>query len=213
MPNRGCIWEHIFLVETLNQTMTNNLAGPWSTKYSVLEEQQIQRNQLLTTIPILKKEWKLSFEFKANSFKGLTQIFHMTSGGKGAGSGAKYGDRTPAIWAHSSKGLLISSAVGGKFSYSKFFKPLPAPGEWVKVEVGQEIVGSDVIYSIYIGDKKVFSVRNSRPSEFRNVKAFSASTWYSPLSGLIRNLIIENRNEGELIFGLFFSLSIHFNRS
>ena len=193
--------------------MTNDLAGPWSTEYSVVEEQQIQRNQLLTTIPILKKEWKLSFEFKANSFKGLTQIFHMTSGGKGAGSGAKYGDRTPAIWAHASKGLLISSAVGGKFSYSKFFKPLPAPGEWVKVEVGQEIVGSDVIYSIYIGDKNVFSVRNSRPSEFRNVKAFSASTWYSPLSGLIRNLIIENRNEGELIFGLFFSLSIHFNRS
>ena len=85
----------------------------------------------------------------------------MTAGGKGAGSGAKYGDRTPAIWTHASKGLLISSAVGGQFSYSKFFKPLPTPNEWVKIEVGQELVGSDVIYSISIDKKKVFSIRKS----------------------------------------------------
>ena len=165
-----------------------------------MEEQQIKRNHLLTTIPTLKKEWRVSFEFKASNFKGLSQIFHMTAGGKGAGSGAKYGDRTPAIWTHSSKGLLISSAVGGQFSYSKFFKPLPSPGDWAKIDIGQELVGSNHIYSISINNKKVFSIRNSKPVEFDNVKAYSASSWYSPLSGSIRNLIIENKNEGRSIF-------------
>ena len=180
------------------------LSGPWSREYSLAEEQQIRSNQLLTTIPTLKKEWRVSFEFKANNFKGLSQIFHMTAGGKGAGSGARYGDRTPAIWSHSSKGLLISSAVGGSFSYSKFFKPLPATGEWTKIVVGQELLESDVIYTIFIDNKKVFSVRNSAPLEFKNVKVFTASSWYSPLSGFIRNLVIENKNEGEPICNLKF---------
>ena len=161
-----------------------------------MEEQQIRRNNLLTTIPTLKKEWRVSFEFKASNFKGLSQIFHMTAGGKGAGTGAKYGDRTPAIWTHSSKGLLISSAVGGQFSYSKFFKPLPSPGDWAKIGIGQELVESNLIYSVSINNKKVFSIRNSKPVEFDNVKAYSASTWYSPLSGSIRNLVIENKNRG-----------------
>ena len=176
------------------------MAGPWNTEYSLLEEKLIRSNQLLATIPILRREWRVSFEFKANNFKGLSQIFHMTAGGKGAGSGAKYGDRTPAIWTHASKGLLISSAVGGKFSYSKFFKPLPTPGKWAKIEVGQELDGSYYIYSIKINKKKVFSIRNSKPSEFKNVKVFSASSWYSPLSGVIRNIIIENKNEGKSSF-------------
>ena len=176
------------------------MAGPWNTEYSLLEEKLIRGNQLLATIPILRREWRVSFEFKANNFKGLSQIFHMTAGGKGAGSGAKYGDRTPAIWTHASKGFLISSAVGGKFSYSKFFKPFPNPGEWAKIEVGQELDGSYYIYSIKIDKKKVFSVRNSKPSEFKNVKVFSASSWYSPLSGVIRNIIIENKNEGKSSF-------------
>ena len=172
-------------------------------EYSLSEEHQITRNKLLATIPILRKEWKVSFDFKANDFRGLTQVFHMTAGGKGAGTGAKYGDRTPAVWTHSSKGFLISSAVGGVFSYSKFFKPLPAIGKWINIEVGQELIGAKTIYSISIDGKRVFSVRNSKPSEFENVKVFASSNWYSPISGVIKNLRIQNKKDGESLFATF----------
>ena len=64
----------------------------------------------------------------------------------------------------------------------------------IKVEVKNK-----VIYTIFINKKQVFSVRNSAPTEFKNVKVFTASSWYSPLSGFIRNLVIENKNEGEPI--------------
>ena len=104
------------------------MSGPWSTAYSLREEHQITKEKLLTTIPVLKKEWKVSFDFKANNFVGIEQLLHMTIGGKGIGSGAKYGDRTPAIWTHPSRGFLISSAVGGRYSYAKYFKALPAAG-------------------------------------------------------------------------------------
>ena len=44
------------------------LLGPWETAFSLQEEHKIGRNELLTTIPLLKEEWKVSFEFKATRF-------------------------------------------------------------------------------------------------------------------------------------------------
>merc|ERR1711962_970638 len=173
--------------------------GPWETAFSLQEEHKIGRNELLTTIPLLKEEWKVSFEFKATRFYGLTQVLHMTAGGKGSGSGARYGDRTPAIWTHSSrKSFLVSSAVGGRYSYSKYFKNLPSLNEWTTVEVGQEMVKSKIVYSVAIGGKKVFSYTNSRPSEFEDVKVYAASNWYTPVSGSIKNLLIQNKNDASV---------------
>ena len=173
----------------------------WSTVYSLQEEHQIEKGDLLTTIPILAKEWKLSFEFKANRVKtGFQQVLHMTTGGKGAGRGAKYGDRTPAIWIWTPKGFLISSSVRGRTSYAKYFK---SPSwwtrvisrQWVKIEVGQKLVASQMIYSISINGENALSVKNSAPSEFKNVKVFSSSPWYNPVNGYIRNLVIENKGK------------------
>ena len=155
---------------------------------------------MLSTLPLLAKEWRVLLDFKANNFNGLAQVLHITTGGKGAGSGSKYGDRTPAIWTHSSRGFLVSSAVGGKYSYAKYFKPLPSLGEWTSIKVAQEKVGSRTVYSITIGGKKVFSVTNSKPAQFENVKIYASSDWYSPVNGSLRNLLIQNKNYGELIF-------------
>ena len=186
------------------------LSGPWNTAYSLRDEREITRHNLLATIPLLKKEWRVSFDLKANDFKGLEQVLHMTVGGKGAGSGAKFGDRTPAIWTHSSKGFLISSAVGGKPSFAKYFKALPSAGEWIDIEVGQQLEESKMIYSISINGKKVFSTRNSKPSEFENVQLLTSSRWYSPVNGFIKNLMIENKNNGRAIVTLNFIVSMFF---
>ena len=182
------------------------LSGPWSTAYSLRDEHEITRHNLLATIPLLKKEWRVSFDLKANNFSGLEQVLHMTVGGKGVGSGAKYGDRTPAIWTHSSRGFLISSAVGGKPSFAKYFKPLPSAGEWINIEVGQQLEESKMIYSIAIGGKKVFSTRNSKPSAFKDVQVFTSSRWYLPVNGFIKSLLIQNKNDGKFIFRANFIL-------
>ena len=47
-------------------------SGPWETAFSLQEEHEIGRNELLTTIPLLKEEWKVSFEFKATRFYFLS---------------------------------------------------------------------------------------------------------------------------------------------
>ena len=172
--------------------------GPWNVVFSLKEEHQITKGNQLTTIPVLEKEWKVSFEFKANGYPATSQqLFHMTIGGKGTGSAAKYGDRTPAIWAQKNKGLLVASAVNGEVSYSKSFNPLPKVGEWIEIEVTQEVEVSDTIYSVTIGGKKVLSETNTNPSRFEKVKVFSSSSWYTAASGVIRNLVIKNKNSGK----------------
>ena len=183
------------LVHQLESVTPFYASGSWSTVYSLKEEHLIGRHQLLTTIPLLKKEWRVSFLFKADEFEGLAQVLHLTTGGKGSGSGAEYGDRTPAIWTHPTKGFLISSAVGGK-SNSKYVKALPSTGEWIVIKVSQEMVANAMIYSITIGGKKVFSTTNSSPSDFENVQVFASSSWYSPVNGFIKRLVIENKSEG-----------------
>ena len=144
-------------------------------------------------------QWKVSFEFKASTFgSSLQQILHMTTGGKGTGRGSKYGDRTPAIWTDPKRGFLISSAVNGRYSYAKYFnkKWLPSTNEWINIEVGQELDLGRMIYYIIIGGTKVFSITNTKPSEFKDVKVFTSSGWYSSLTGSIRNLLIQNKDNG-----------------
>ena len=180
----------------------------WIPVYSLLqEERQIAKGNLLTTIPSLAKEWYLSFQFKANKIdKGFRQVLHMTTGGKGAGSGAKYGERIPAIWIHDSKGFLISSATGGK--NNKYVKPSWFAGErdgWVQIVVEQKLVGSEIVFSISIGGegRKTLSVKNSSPSEFENVKVYSSSPWYTPANGNITSLLIATKQKGDYFMSDF----------
>ena len=91
--------------------------------------------------------------------------------------------------------------IGKKVSY---FKDLPSTGEWINIEVGQQLEGSEMIYSIFIGGKKVFSTTNSKPAEFENVHVFASSRWYSPVSGFIKNLLIQNKNNGRSILDFIF---------
>ena len=172
-------------------------AGPWIIAFALFEEHVIAKNKLLTTIPTLKKEWRVSFELKASNLTGITQVLHMTAGGRGYGPGSKYGDRTPAIWISAQRGFYVSSAVEGKHSYGTYTgrDSLPSVGKWIMVKVSQQLEGARVVYSIAIGGKKVFSTTNSLPSEFSKVKVFISSNWYAPQSGFIKNFLIENKND------------------
>ena len=104
-----------------------------------------------------------------------TNLVHLTVGG----NAEKYGDRTPAIFFHRKQGMMVASAVSGeknfrpksKNSETKFWK-LPNPGEWTLLEIGQrqEEWRNAVSFYISINDKEVFSVLNTQPRNFSDVK-------------------------------------------
>ena len=117
-----------WLVRILFSKMSELFAGPWIIAYALSAEHV---NKLLTTLPTLKKEWSVSFDFKASSLaSGITQVLHMTAGGKGYGPGSKYGDRTPAIWISSQRGFYVSSAVEGEAQLWNIHRPREPTISW-----------------------------------------------------------------------------------
>ena len=165
----------------------------WAAAFSQRDELELAKDNLLTTLPKLTKEWKVSLEVNPTdySFGSYANVLHMTIGGKGLGSGAKVGDRTPAIWIHKSRGVMISSALNGKVAYTKSIRTLPPAGKWTSIEVGQSLVGSKYYYTITIGGKSYLKITNTKPVELSNVKVFAGSPWYTARKGMIRNLEIE----------------------
>ena len=167
----------------------------WKTAFSHTREHELSQNQLLTTLPKMTKEWKVSLEVNPTDYKftGYANVLHLTIGGKGLGSTAKVGDRTPCIWIHKSRGVVISSARNGKVAYTKTFKSLPPVGEWTSIEVSQSLVGVKYMYSISIAGKNVFNTENKKPVELSNVKVYAGSPWYTARKGFLRNLEIKIR--------------------
>ena len=183
----------LFILFGLGEAEEQTPMTEWTTAFSLESEHQIVQDTLLTTLPNMTKEWRVTFEVNPTdySFRSYASVLHLTIGGKGVGSSANVGDRTPAIWFHKTRGVLVSSAQDGKASYSKFFKPLPLAGEWTRIEVSQILVSSQYMYSITIGNEQVFSKPNTKPVELSDVKVYAGSPWYSGQKGALRNLKIE----------------------
>ena len=181
----------LFILFGLGEAEEQTQMTEWTTAFSLESEHQIVQDGLLTTLPNITKEWKVAFEMNPTdySFKGYASILHLTIGGKGA----KVGDRTPAIWFHKTRGVMVSSALDGKASYSKFFRPLPLTGEWTKIEISQSLVSSQYMYSIALGDKRVFTKPNKEPMMLSDVKVFAGNPWDLAQKGFLRNLKIETK--------------------
>ena len=182
----------LFLLFGLGEAEEQTPMTEWTTAFSIQSEHQILKNSLLTVLPNMTKEWKVTLEvnptdYSLNSWKS---ILHLSTGGKGAGSSAKVGDRIPAIWFHKTRGVQVSSALDGRVSFNKFFQPLPPAGEWTRIEVSQILVSSRYMYSITIGNK-VFSKPNTEPVELSEVKVYAGSPWSLGQKGSLRNLKIE----------------------
>ena len=174
--------------------------GSWDTVFKSSAEQDLVRNKLLATIPELAKEWRVSFEVKPRSFHNTSSasVLHMTIGGKGADLSDNYGDRTPALWLHGTKGVLVSSAVNRRNRFMKWISKIPPIGNWTNIEVHQVLEGLKLMFEILIDEEKVFSVENEKPENFHDVKIFASSRWGATQNGTIRQLLVESRMSGKL---------------
>ena len=180
---------YVYLLLCLGKAQGQTPLTEWTTTYSMEGSHEVAKNAILTTLPKLTTEWRVSFEVNPTDYKytGYASLLHMTIGG----NRGQVGDRSPAIWLHKTRGVLVSSAIDGKVAYSKIVKPLPAAGEWTRMEVSQVLVGAKHVFSITIGDKRVFGKTNSKPVELDNVEVYSGSPWYTSQKGFLQNLKID----------------------
>ena len=119
----------------------------------------------------------------------------MTIGGKSG----NVGDRTPSLWLHNPRGVYIVTTLNGRANVGKFFgSKKPPVGEWTRIEISQTKQDFSYMFSLTIGGEEVWSVANSKPEEFSDVKVYASSPWYVAQAGAIRGLQIENKIRGKI---------------
>merc|ERR1719341_1486881 len=113
---------------------SSHASTPWKTIFSSPVEQELSKNNLLTTIDRLGKEWQVSVEVNPRSYewRSYASVWHLvlTTGYSGFGRCATVGDRTPALWLHPTRGVLVSTALNGKASFSRNVRHAPPAGQW-----------------------------------------------------------------------------------
>ena len=90
----------------------------WETAFSLATEHKLKRGSLLTTLPTLTKEWRISFElrptrYQDNSYAEIGQI--MIGGWNGS------------IGVHKEKGVYIAISLNGEEPRRMFFNTSKPP--------------------------------------------------------------------------------------
>ena len=169
---------------------------PWTTVYFSPQGHndgtKLVRDNLLTTLPSLGKEWRVTHEFRPTDYsaKGWTNSLHLTKGGNKG-----HGKRTPAIFFHATKGIVVAFAKDDSSNTKHYIKgdDRPPTNEWTRIKISQELLNQKYMITIRIGCKTVFTVQNKKPNEYSEIKVYASDQFYAALPGSIRNLIIETR--------------------
>ena len=150
-------------------------------------ETQIIRNTLVTTIPVLPKQYEISFDFKPTKWiGGWTSILHMTTGGN-----AGWGERIPGIFVLSKK-AVIANAIDSNGNWN--FNSLPLTlNEWVHFRLIQRLEGKDYIYRAYMNGFLMKEKVNKKPQDFKQVDVWLSDNWYNAQPGMLKNLFISGK--------------------
>ena len=83
----------------------------WTPAYDLLEEHEIRKDNLLTMLPIMTKEWRVCFDIKPLQYNhtGWANVLHLTIGG----NLGEYGDNILKVGFNRKLGVAIRSAVNG----------------------------------------------------------------------------------------------------
>lgn len=144
----------------------------------------------MTTISEMGMIYDISFEvFPTQYQSGWASVLHMTT----SSNNNVYGARIPGIWFYPSKPtatknkLCIASAVIGNKNHYIGTELFPL-NEWIKVRISQVRLSDGYQYTIYINDKQIYTIKNTKPAYFSNGKVYAGDPWYNAQPGYIRNL-------------------------
>ena len=153
----------------------------------------MKRNQQVGFLPVLKKEWKLTFAIKPTGplLTGWNSILRATST---SGNVGRMGDRLPAILFHSNKNnfaMGIHHALSGNANYH-FWSSGISKSNWTTVELKQEFVNGKYMFSVLINNVLEKSEENTKPQTFHDVKIFAGDNFYQPANAEIKHLVFES---------------------
>ena len=167
--------------------LEENILSDSTDKCNVIAEKEfsVTKNNLVTTLPVLHKEFEVKLELNVLSVSNTwVNVFHMTTGG----DHAVYGDRIPALWLNggSNPYLHACASIDGSVNYCKNYN-VPT-NTWHKVKLSQrKSKNGNYVFEFEVNNMMINSVLNSQPADFNNVKVFASDPWYPPFHGSVRN--------------------------
>ena len=160
----------------------------WETAFSLAAEHKLKRGSLLTTLPTLTREWRISFELRPTRYQdnSYAEIGRIMIGGWSGSLGV-----------HKEKGVYIAISLDGK-SRRKFFKTSKPPlNEWTPVKISQTRVGSKYLFTVIIRGKTLWTIENTDPRDVSDVNVFASSKLSVAQAGFIRELWISKKMPGK----------------
>nr|XP_047124197.1 uncharacterized protein LOC124806933 [Hydra vulgaris] len=156
-----------------------------------VDERKVKANNLITTLPVLEKEYSVYFKIKPWYF-GLQCLIHLTN----RNDVGYYGERTPGVFLFENGEVHIGSAVNGDYNYGTNTEKLPLY-EWSSLQIMQTQTNGTYFYTVYLNGTKIFSIINAMPESFQNVKVYSGDPWYNHGNVSIKDLRIKSGNRSE----------------
>ena len=147
----------------------------------------IKKGYLATKIPVLPKQFEVSFDFQANKrILGFTNILHMTTGGNGA-----WGERIPGFFPLNDK-IYISFSVDGNGNWN-FVTPTYPLNKWIHFKVNQQLEDKKYIYRVYMDGTLLKEHVNKKPQQFKEVFVWVGDIWHNAQPGFVKNLVISSK--------------------
>ena len=167
-------------------------------------EREILKGELLHTLPVLGKEWKVSFEVNPRNYVvGLTNILHLWYPNGHTPSGYYAAVSCLSIGIEflrcSNQGYCQIARLSYKYRASehqhKYFHDynIPQLDQWTNIEVSQIWDGNSykIVFNHGAKEKPIWN-----PKIFEGVKVYASDPWNNAQPGKIRGLHITNLNAG-----------------
>ena len=169
--------------------------------FSLAEEHQLVKDNLVHTFPVLAKAWKVSFEVKPSSYvfgwRNILRLWYPSDSYSGVSclsiriESSRQCSRQCSILPTTLTYAFTSD--GRQQKYFHDHDHIPQLNQWTKIEVSQQFDGNT--YKILFNDG-ANTEDVPRPKIFEGVKVYASSPWNGAQPGKIRNLQISNLNSG-----------------
>ena len=160
-------------------------------------------------IPILRKEWKVSFELMPTKFfNGWRNVFH--AGDPRLFGSTKNYSGSPSVFIKSKwtcpnfgscssqpEGIRFRFHANGQIKHHDETQNVPQLNQWTKIEVNQMLEGRYYKLKISVNNVTRVSITNFNPQKFEGVNVYASNPWYRHQHGKVRNLIISSPQTGE----------------
>merc|ERR1712142_1272513 len=160
-----------------------------------------KKDQLITVVPYMGKEYEVSFELYLNSYPTAdwTSVLHFTR----SGNAHSYGDRCPGVWlsghANHYRLLHVASAVDGVTNMWIDTQKIYPLKTWIKIRISQALVYGQFVYAVVVDGQTVHKEVNDVAAMFTDVKVYAGDPWYPAQDGKIRNLTLKTNNDGACV--------------